>query len=166
MFRKRLMAGAVGFCALAVLAGCSKGGGRGPYATVSGKVTHNGAPVENAQIVFHSTVQIDGKQGLSAAAQTDSSGQYLLASTGKEPGIPPGLYKVTIVKLNAKGQLPADFDAGQMAASGMSINAMPKDYENPHTTKLSVTLEEGKNEGKNFDMKGQGGAATSANKVP
>ena len=32
---------------------------------------------------------------------------------------------------------------------------MPKDYENPLTTKLSVTLEPGKNENKNFDLKGK-----------
>ncbi len=32
---------------------------------------------------------------------------------------------------------------------------MPKDYEDPLRTKLSFTLEPGKNVDKNFDLKGQ-----------
>jgi hypothetical protein len=153
MFSKRWLTRAAGFLVLAALVGCSRGGGT--YATVSGTVTHNGVAVENAKVTFYSTAQIEGKPGVVASATTDSSGKYLLATVGKEPGIPPGMYKVTIVKLNEKlGNLPKDFDAGQMEASGMARNLMPKDYENQNTTKLSVTLEAGKNEGKNFDLKG------------
>jgi hypothetical protein len=163
MFRKRWLTGAAGFLVLAALGGCSRGGG--PYATVSGTVTHNGVPVENAKVMFHSTAQIEGKPGVTASATTDSSGKYLLAIVGKEPGIPPGMYKVTIHKLEAQGKLPEGFDQGQMEASGMAKNLLPKDYESVATTKLSVTLEAGKNENKNFDLKG---AASNAapNKTP
>ena len=50
---------------------------------------------------------------------------------------------------------------GQMEASGMAKNAMPKDYETLANTKLSVTLEEGKNENKNFELKGKASASTA-----
>jgi hypothetical protein len=166
MCGKRWLIPAAGFLVLAALGGCSKGG-KGPYATVSGVVTHNGVPVENAKVVFHSTAQVEGKPGFAASAQTDSSGKYLLAMVGNEPGIPPGMYKVTVVKLDAKAaNLPKDFDEGQMMASGMARNLMPKSYENPNTTKLSVTLEEGKNENKNFDLKGEASTGSTIPAVP
>jgi hypothetical protein len=156
MFAKRWLAPVALFAALASVVGCSRAPS-GTFATVSGTVTHNGAPVEAAQVVFHSTVEVGGKRGTSFGAQTDSSGKYLIATVGKDPGIPPGMYKVTITKLDAKSSinLPKDFDQGQMEASGMARNLMPKDYEDPNRTKLSVTLEAGKNENKNFDLKGQ-----------
>jgi len=43
----------------AALAGCSAKGG--DYATVSGVITFNNAPVDGAKVVFHSTAEIDGK---------------------------------------------------------------------------------------------------------
>jgi len=154
MFARGCLVRTAGFVALLAVVGCSRGGG-GPRATVSGTITHNGAPVDGARVTFHSTVEVEGKRGNSYAGLTDSSGKYLIAGVGKEVGLPPGMYKVTITKLNPKGKdLPKDFDEGQIFASGMAINLLPKDYENVNTTKLSVTLEEGKNEGKNFDLKG------------
>ncbi len=137
---------------LAGALGCSKGSGT--FATVSGVVTHNGNPVEGAKVTLYSTVQGEGEQGTVCSAQTDSSGKYLIAQFGKDPGIPPGLYKVTVTKLVAEGNLPPDFDQGQLEASGTARNRLPKDYENLVTTKLSVTLEPGKNEGKDFELKG------------
>lgn len=151
MFSRKWLIRAGGLLMLTVLAGCSKN--PGVYATVTGVVTHNGAPVDNAKVTFHSTAQVEGKPGTVASALTDSTGKYLIATVGKEPGIPPGLYKVTITKLDAKGAPPEGWDAGQAEASGAGVNQLPKDYENPATTKLSVTLEPGKNE-KNWELKG------------
>jgi hypothetical protein len=152
------LAAVVGFAALAAAAGCS--GGSGSYATVSGTVTHNGFPVDGAKVTFHSTVEVEGQQKEAYTALTDSSGKYLIAMVGKQPGIPPGLYKITITKLDTSSQnssvvLPPDWDQGQIDASGMGRNTLPKPYENVNSTKLSVTLEPGKNENKNFDLTGQ-----------
>jgi len=118
-------------------------------------------------VAFHSTVEVEGKRGASYAGLTDSSGKYLIAAVGKQPGIPPGMYKVTITKLEGTSKsLPKDFDEGQIMASGMSRNLLPKDYENVNTTKLSATLEAGKNEGKNFDLKGKASGSRGPDKVP
>jgi len=146
--------------------GCSGGGG-GSYATVSGVVTQNGAPLDGARIMFHSTVEAEGKRGNSYAGLTDSSGKYLIANVGKEPGLPPGMYKVTITKLDQKGLPPEAMDQGMIDASGAAKNTLAKDYENPNTTKLSVTLEAGKNPDKNFDLKGKAsGSGTMPKFVP
>ncbi len=160
MFARRWFVRAAGFAVLAVALGCSRGGS-GNLATVSGVVTQNGVPVNGAKVTFHSTVEEGGKGGHSYSAITDSNGKYLLASVGKDHGIPPGLYKVTITKLDLKAvNLPPDFDQGQMEASGMAPNVLSMDYENVRTTKLSVTLEPGKNENKDFDLK----SGTASNK--
>jgi hypothetical protein len=153
----------VGFVGLAAVLGCSRGG---KLATVSGVVTHNGTPVEGAKVTLHSTAEVNGKPGGSYAALTDSSGKYLIASVGKDPGIPPGLYKVTVIKLKGSGNLPPEAaDPGQLEAAGAGpsvLNALPAEYATLATSKLSVTLEVGKNEGKNFDLKGQATASRPA----
>jgi len=154
MLVRRWLIQAAAVAVLAVPLGCSHGDS-GSYATVSGVVTNNGTPVDGAKVTFHSTVESGGQKGGSYSAATDSSGKYVLATAGKDPGIPPGLYKVTITKADFKGELPKDIDQGQLEASGMARNVLPKAYESLATTKLSVTLETGKNEGKNFDLKGE-----------
>lgn len=141
--------------ALVAGAGCSRGGG-GSLATVSGVVKFNGAPADGVKVTFHSTVEGGGQQAGAYSALTDSEGKYLIASVGKEPGIPAGMYKVTITKYDVKaGNLPPDYDIGQVEAAGLGTNALPKDYETLATTKLSVTLESGKNENKDFNLKGK-----------
>lgn len=165
MFAPSWLARIAGLAALVAAVGCSGGGG--PRATVSGMVTHNGAPLNGAKVAFHSTVEEGGKRGQSYGALTDSSGKYLIATVGKEYGIPPGMYKVTITKMEQKGGLPPSIadDPGQLEAAGIGANQLPKDYENEKTTKLSVTLQEGKNNDVNFDLKGQG-SGTKVEKGP
>jgi len=149
------------FLALVALAGCSKSGS---HATVSGVVTHNGSPVEGAKVVFHSTAEVDGKAGQTYGALTDSSGKYVIARAGKEPGMAPGLYKVTVVKFEGGKGFPEGLDQGQIdamvsATGGTStlavVNLLPKEYAALGTSKLSATLEPGPNKGVNFDLKGK-----------
>jgi len=166
MFAPISLVRVAGAVALLATVGCSGGGG-GPRATVSGTVTHNGAPLNGAKVAFHSTVEEGGKRGNSYGALTDSSGKYLIVGVGKEVGIPLGMYKVTITKNDdQKSGLPKEIanDPGQLAAAGIGFNMLPKDYENEKTTKLSATLQEGKND-VNFDLKGQG-SGSKAEKVP
>jgi len=158
--RLRWFARATGLLALTLVIGCGKSGN---FATVSGTVTYNGNPVEGAQVAFHSTVEVEGKKQSSYAAQTDSSGKYVIASVGKDPGIPPGLYKVTVTKWEGKGPPVEGQDAGQMEAAASDLaasgkgggpnNLLPKEYATVGATKLSATLEPGKNADVNFALK-------------
>jgi len=166
MFWLRSLSQAAALLALAVLVGCSSKGVE--FATVSGTVTHNGGPVEGATVAFHSTVEVEGKKGSSFAALTDSSGKYVIASVGKDPGIPPGLYKVTVTKTEGKGMPQGEgMDSGQLdamasdtggaTAKGGIKHLLPKEYATVGSSKLSVTLDVGKNENKDFDLKGKVG---------
>lgn len=69
---------------LAVATGC----GGGHEATLTGKVTRNGQPVQHALINFHNQ-----GHGPMAYAMTDESGEFS-ALTGSRPGLPPGTYKL------------------------------------------------------------------------
>src|SRR5262245_226805 len=110
-----------GGLALVAAGGCSRGN-TGTFATVSGKVTLNGAAADGVKVTLHSTVEAGGKKAGPFSAMTDSSGHYVIATVGKDPGIPPGMYKVTVTKLDMKGNVPPDFDQGQLEASGQAIN--------------------------------------------
>jgi hypothetical protein len=166
MFARMWLGCAISFVALVALIGCSGGKGSGTFATVSGKVTQDGGPADGVKVTFHSTTEVEGKGAGSFSATTDSSGKYLIATVGKDPGIPPGLYRVTITKIDPRGvPLGPEMDQAQLEAAGTAINMMPKEYENPRTTKLSATVQAGKNENVDFDIKGgkaSGGVLTKA----
>ena len=165
MFARRSLTLSAGFLALIVGLGCSKSG---DFGTVTGTVTFNGTPVDDAKVEFHGTTESEGARDL-VTPRTDSSGKYMIAGVGKNPGIPPGMYKVVITKYNVKDEalIPKEgFDAGQidamMSDTGITAksavrNLLPKEYSSAATTKLSVTVEAGKNEGKDFALTGTAG---------
>jgi len=150
---------------MVVLAGCGKGGN---LATVSGVVTYKGSPVDGAKVEFHGTTESGGKKDI-VSVVTDSSGKYVIAGVGRELGLPPGLYKVAISKIEGGDTVRQEgIDAGQMEAvisdtggkvgkGKVPTNALPKEYALVTTTKLTATLEPGKNENVNFDLKEGGG---------
>jgi len=146
----------VALLALVASAGCSQG--PGSFAHVSGVVTLNGAPVDGAKVTFVSTTEMEGQKARYSTT-TDSAGKYMIAGWGKQPGIPPGMYKVVVTKLVMKGgkvQTPEEgFDSTQLEMSGMGKNELPKEYAEENTTKLTATLDTGKNKDVNFDLKGK-----------
>src|SRR5262249_40634110 len=93
--------------------GCSKGRS-GTFAQISGSVTKDGAPVDGAKVTFYSTVQAEGSKKGVASVLTDNSGRYLLATVGDDPGLAPGMYKVTITKLDMVGVGQEGIDQGQL----------------------------------------------------
>jgi hypothetical protein len=144
------------FIALVALVGCS-GGDSGSFARVSGIVTHSGNPIADAKVTFYGTTETAGQGRDEFSTLTDSSGKYVISGVGKNPGIPPGRYKVVVTKLTVKAgvNVPEDFDLTQLEMSGLGVSSLPKEYGSETTTKLSATLEPGKNENVNFDLKGK-----------
>jgi len=158
MFVWRLFA-VIGCCVVVAATGC---GGSGNFGTVTGTVSHKGSPVDGAKVEFHGTTQEAGKSDI-FSTQTDSSGKYMIAGVGNNPGIPPGMYKVVISKLEGNFAMGEGMDAGQLEAQvsdqGGSAavqktikNHLPSEYSSPASTKLSTTVAAGKNENVNFDL--------------
>jgi hypothetical protein len=162
MSARHALARAGGFVVLVAAVGCSGEPDLGQFATVSGTVTHNGTPVDGAKVEFHGTTEsAEGATDL-FSAYTDSTGKYVISGVGKNPGIPPGLYKVVVTKYLGKKAAPGEeYDPGQIEAqmsdgvgtSPSLRNLLPKEYASIDTTKLSATIEQGKNENVNFDLK-------------
>ena len=130
--------------AAAALAGCGTAAGGSGNGKVAGKVTHNGAPVAGARVLF-----LDGAAATGPAAVTDEGGAYVLV------GLKPADYKVVVYKLVAKKgvALPDDMDLEQLEASGLGAHALPKKYSTPATTTRVVGVKGGSNDG---DLKLEG----------
>ncbi|MCA9247718.1 MAG: carboxypeptidase regulatory-like domain-containing protein [Planctomycetales bacterium] len=115
--------------------GCAPGLPAG-HVAVTGTVTRNGAPLGNATVVFTPEGETAGRGG---GARTDAAGQYILVDQSGNPGVLPGVYRVTISKLvGADGE---DFDSQQMGP--MDANAresLPARYSDFTNTELRADV--------------------------
>lgn len=108
---------------------------------VSGTVTYNGAPVENAQVTF---IPENGSPG---TGQTDASGKYQISTRGKD-GAALGLNKVTIVKMSSAGPAmpanptPEDMIKAAEAAKGKQQTEMmlPDKYGTAFSSGLTADV--------------------------
>lgn len=117
----------LGIAASAV--GCSK------YdASVRGSVSLDGTPLERGTVKYAST-----SDGPSAYGQVDSSGNYRL-KTGREKGLPPGEYSVTVVAREAV----TDWNGEGPPPPGKAI--VPPWYRTPQHSSLKFNVGPGDNE--------------------
>lgn len=130
---------AIALVATLNLCGCGSGG------RIAATVTLEGAPLANAQVSLMS-------DGNSTAGRfrgiTKDDGTLELPLPG-EPELPPGRYKVLIVKDEVKkGRTPpAEMknDLTQLRAMGVTINTLPSRYADPNKTPLSAEVLPGVN---------------------
>jgi hypothetical protein len=121
----------------ALLCGCG-----GTYdSTVHGLVKLDGNPVPRGTVTF-----APAGNGSTAYGLVQSDGSYQL-HTGREEGLPPGQYTVTIAANEAPTVAGRD---GGPPPTGKPIT--PEWYRNPTSSGLSFTVESGDNE-INLDLK-------------
>lgn len=127
---------------LSSLLGC---GGTGML-PVEGTVTLDGEPLEGAAISF-----VPAEGGRPCSGQTDEQGHFTLASYTAGDGVPPGEYKVTVVKLDARRQAEAapvedgtEEDEQVMGSIEEAVKFLtPMKYSSPATTDLKVEVTAG-----------------------
>jgi hypothetical protein len=134
---------------LGFLAGCSPAGV--PVFSVSGIVTYQGNPVENALVSFIP----ESPEARGASAMTESNGQFVVVTQGaKENGAMTGKYKITITKLieidnsgNEVIRKPVEYNPNnqQVEIQYKQKNLLPEKYAKRETTDLTVTVEKKKN---------------------
>lgn len=121
------------FVALSIAVG---GCGGAFDATVSGEVTLDGEPISTGTVTFKPT-----GNGSMAYAKIDESGTYRLR-TGREIGLPPGEYQVTVVareqSREAYGKEGGPPPAGKMIT--------PEWYRSTDSSGLSFQVESGSNQ--------------------
>lgn len=116
---------AVVACLSAALVGCGAEEDLG-LVSVEGTVTLDGAPIEDAEVVFSPR----NGQGRSAFARTDEAGHYELAYTRSHSGAAVGMHDVTISKM--------EFDESDDEDPGRET--LPRRYQ--RTGELSVDVTE------------------------
>ncbi|MEL7499375.1 MAG: carboxypeptidase-like regulatory domain-containing protein [Planctomycetota bacterium] len=119
-----------------VSAGCSSDVG-----SVSGKVTINGEPIDNATVMFYPD------QGRASVGHTDSAGRYTLNYTQGRKGAVIGSHKVTIsTEVFAEEDRNVDYDeADQAPIVKGRPESMPPKYLDPDKTVLSAVVNGGSN---------------------
>ncbi|MDR2346447.1 MAG: hypothetical protein LBE18_10300 [Planctomycetaceae bacterium] len=112
------------FILVAVMFGC--GGNNIGIGKVTGVVTLDGVPLQNAAINF---IPTDG-QGLNSMGGTNSSGKYEIFYADKKSGAVPGRYKVTLTTAQPMENIPEQ---------------VPQKYVDFSTTDLEYEIKAGKN---------------------
>lgn len=115
----------------------------------------DGQPLSDASLTFY----LSGSPvpGYSASlGKTDETGKYELMSGGK-PGAVPGVFKVTISRIVNTSGAPVNagegMDLQQLAMRGLAKESLPEKYSNLEQTELTLTVEKGKAEGYDFNLK-------------
>ncbi|MCC9605854.1 carboxypeptidase-like regulatory domain-containing protein [Blastopirellula sp. JC732] len=127
----------------ALVSGC----GDSKLQPLQGSVTLDGEPLADAAISFS---PVEG--GRPASGKSDAGGQFTIASYTANDGLPPGSYKVTIVKISTKKQAEAapsedENETPENAAMGNIEQGVtfitPIKYSSPLTTDLIVDVAPG-----------------------
>jgi len=141
----------VGFSLLAAILaiGCGDSGRfKGDKIIVKGKVTLDGKEAEGVTLSFYGP----NDKAASGVVTTQADGTYevmFMSAAGE------GNYKVTATKSNMRGNIQAGegLDEYQLKMANASSSALPPRYADVERSGLSVPLQKGLNEGKNFALK-------------
>jgi hypothetical protein len=132
------LAGSVTVLLLFAVVGCTKS----EMVPVTGTLTLNGQPADNATVLFNP----DGP-GRMATGYTDASGKFALSTAAPSDGAMPGNYVVTL------GEHYTD-KAPAMPPPGQPLPMrFPQQYGDPAKSPLKVTVERGAKNDFPFDIK-------------
>src|SRR3954465_5970917 len=124
-----------------LVAGCNQS----DTVPVTGTLTLNGRPVENGEVMFNPAPD---KPGRMISAHTDSNGHFTLETARPGDGAAPGEYVVTLGEYYPPGKAPAMPKGG-----GLLPSRFPPKYGDPAQTPLKATVEGGKKNDFQFDVK-------------
>ncbi len=137
-WRTALLVGLVASAPL--LTGCSKKEARKPVFVVTGKVTYNSSPIENATIVFH-PVGEEGPNVVKSRGKTDAQGNFKLTTYNTDDGAPAGEYRVTVEQW-----LAGRPDEGPS-------NRLPAYLGKPESSNIKATVNKGPTEVSTIEIK-------------
>ena len=141
---------------LMVSLGCGPAGDDGPMRVPAAvTITHNGSPVDGANVTF-----VPKGDGPAAYGITDASGKAQLGTLGENDGAVPGDYQVMVQKTetagsgakadsNEVGSMPAGADAMQAVETR---DLLPEKYGAIGTTDLEATVAESGENDFSFDL--------------
>jgi hypothetical protein len=121
--------------------GCQKSGLTG-LVPAEGILKFNGELLEGATVTF--VPSGSGVTQRAASCITDASGAFTMGTLEPQDGVYPGEYQVIVMKkIDSTINTHEDIDAGKAPSKTGKDNIkyiVPKKYENPETSGLSVTI--------------------------
>lgn len=149
-------------CGLMFVAACGRPSDRRILVPTSGRVVFDGKPLEGALVTF-----VPRSAGaVAASATTDTRGRYNLLTPGApRPGIAPGEYAVTIMKMQTRQLMTEEqaLAAAKMGAAGISMpppttesaQVLPTKYRNPDESGFTATISETQRNSFDFELSGK-----------
>jgi len=116
--------------------------------SVSGKVLHKGQPIKGAVVTLHPKGGENDAKAQRPSGVTDDQGTFTLA-TGKDTGVAPGDYIVTIIWLQ---QPPAPKKPRGTEPPPDATDQFQGRYADAKNSKLSVTIKSGMKELEPFNL--------------
>ena len=134
-----------GYVAIALLIGCSsRDPNRLETVPVSGTVTFNGKPVDNAFVSF-----VARQENIAANGVTDAQGRFALTTYEDGDGAVIGVHDVSVNKTSGKASTavvieddPAGYAPGITPPPVVTYH-IPERYSQPSSSGLKVTVEKG-----------------------
>lgn len=123
------------FVIMMCLNGC---GPSGPVVIpVSGVITLDGKPVENAAVMF-----VSASGGRPAAGSTNANGEYKLTTFADDDGCVLGKHRVSITLNRVEGSGGTNTPEGAVSGSGLikTIWIIPEKYSDPTTSGLTEEI--------------------------
>lgn len=136
----------VALCAVSLvwLLGCSGNDDKMETAPVTGVVKVHGEAIEGATVTFYPD------KGKYATGMTDAEGKFTLTTYETGDGAVVGTHKVTI---SHAGEVLESNDEEALKQAAEATSLVPEKYGNMETSELSKTVEAGKNNEFEFDLK-------------
>jgi hypothetical protein len=145
---------------LAFIAACGRPADGRKLIPTSGRVTLDGKLLEGAIVTFVPK----SANAVAASATTDAMGRYNLLTPGaSRPGIAPGDYAVTLIKMETRQLVTAEqaVAAAKMTSAGLSmpppttesIQILPPKYRDPDESGFTATISEQERKSVDFDVK-------------
>lgn len=110
-----------------------------PVFPVSGEVTYQGKPIEDASVRLHPVSAAKGEMVVIPRGTADPIGRFELTTYRKGDGAPPGEYQVSVSWV---GQLDGVDEDDEDSLK----ERLPRKYTRPETSGITVTVKEGMNE--------------------
>jgi len=121
------------------VAGC--GDGRPSMVQVTGIVKLDGKPLEGAAVAFQPVADPKAAYRRPSNGATGADGKFTLTTYEKDDGVPPGKYKVAIVKRELVGQLPANYNDENPGTAVVRYRwVTPRKYSQPEGSGLEAEV--------------------------
>jgi hypothetical protein len=135
----RLWMAACGWIVALAAVGC----GQSETVEVTGTVTLNGQPAEQAEVMFNPKAA-----GRFAIGVTDASGKFTLSTAKPNDGALPGEYVVTLAEY-----YPPDKPPALPRGGGLLPSRFPPQFGDPAKSPLTANIERGGKNDFQFDVK-------------